>query len=136
MTDPLAHDPAGYGDSVPLVPLAAEVQAQEQDIPLETEHHARDSLTLQTDIQGAPEGDITEPATAAAESPEDGRGGERGEGGDEDADWAFPVKTKKKKGGNTSASVSTPVTPGAAAGGGGDEGWANTGKKKKGKKGK
>ena len=110
----------------------------------EETHHARDPLTLNTDVPAEP-GAATAAPTTAGESPDGGEGGGdgdgEGEGGakaTEEDEWAIPVKTKKKKGGGGggggNAAGTAPVTPGA--GGAATEEWATTTKKKKKGKGK
>ncbi|KAI0303781.1 hypothetical protein B0F90DRAFT_1708994 [Multifurca ochricompacta] len=94
--------------------------------------HAREHLTVKTDVAAAADAVTGGPITAG-DSPEgeggEGGGGEGGEDASEkpvDDDWGgIQVKSKKKKnGGGASTSVgTTPVTPNAA--GGGDE-WATT----------
>ena len=118
---------------------ATQEETQGAGASAEETHHARDPLTLNTDVP--PEAGAATAAPTTAESPEGGEGGGDGDGdgGDEggekapeapEDDWGIPVKTKKKKGG-ASAAATAAATPTTAA----TDDWSTptTKKKKKGK---
>jgi len=134
--------PTESGDPHSQAPLE-ETQvndAQEWDV-VQDGLHNNEPLTVETNVTAETAG----PTTGVGDSPEEGRGGDEVEGGEEtgekaeEDEWNIPVRQKKKKGGasGNTTTAGTPITPSASGGGGGggEDVWATT-PAKKGKKNK